>query len=202
MNYNIIQSGSKGNAVIYDDKILVDCGVSYHLLPKGIRYCLLTHEHGDHFKADTIVKLYNDGVKIIAGEWLEERLHRLGVKFIKSSYGKVLKSNQYTFSMVKLYHDVENCGWRIFVKDYKILHATDTSHLRGIKAKDYDLYAIEHNYDEEEIQATIELKMANKEFAYEKRVIETHLSIQQAERFIEKNARKEHEVLKLHQHSK
>ena len=44
--------------------------------------------------------------------------------------------------------------------------------------------------------------MANGEFAYEKGAINAHLSIQQAERFIEKNAGKEHEVLKLHQHSK
>lgn len=198
--YNVIASGSKGNAVLYDDKILVDCGVSYRLLPKGIRYLLLTHEHSDHFDAQTIIRLYHDGVKVIAGEWLSDRLHRIGVKHINAKYGQTLKSGKYTFSMVKLYHDVENCGWRIFVKDYKIIHATDTAHLRGIKAIDYDLYAIEHNYSEEEIQRTIELKMANNEFAYEKGAINSHLSIEQAKRFIEKNAGKEHEVLELHKH--
>ena len=49
MTYEIIETGSTGNATVVDDKILVDCGVAYSKLkpyiPK-LRLVLLTHAHG------------------------------------------------------------------------------------------------------------------------------------------------------------
>ena len=48
VKYNIISSGSQGNAVILNDFVLVDCGVSYKQLtpyvPK-LKLVLLTHIH-------------------------------------------------------------------------------------------------------------------------------------------------------------
>ena len=34
IDYNIIATGSKGNAVVIDQKILIDCGVSFKALSK------------------------------------------------------------------------------------------------------------------------------------------------------------------------
>ena len=56
IRYNIIATGSKGNAVKIDD-ILIDCGVSFKKLKdvyKHIRLVLLTHEHSDLFRPSTI----------------------------------------------------------------------------------------------------------------------------------------------------
>ena len=37
IDYNIIATGSKGNAVVIDQKILIDCGVSFKALSKVYR---------------------------------------------------------------------------------------------------------------------------------------------------------------------
>ena len=48
MIYKIIQSGSNGNAIVYNDDIMVDCGVPYLKLKycyKPLKLVLLTHVH-------------------------------------------------------------------------------------------------------------------------------------------------------------
>ena len=57
MNYNIISTGSQGNAVVLNDIILIDCGVTFKALKsvyKDIKLVLLTHIHIDHFNKTTI----------------------------------------------------------------------------------------------------------------------------------------------------
>lgn len=57
-------------------------------------------------------------------------------------------------------HDVPNCAWHIFafadeggqLRRNEVFYATDCGSLDGVEAKDYDLYLIEANYGEEEIQ--------------------------------------------------
>ena len=113
--------------------------------------------------------------------------------------GKIYDYGAFKVSPVKLYHDVPNFGWRIFLPNgQKIFHATDTVHLEGITAKGYDLYAIEHNYCEEYIQQAIEEARANGEYTHAYGNINTHLSAQQARAFIETNRKESSEVLELH----
>ena len=113
--------------------------------------------------------------------------------------GKIYDYGAFKVSPVKLYHDVPNFGWRIFLPNgQKIFHATDTVHLEGITAKGYDLYAIEHNYCEEYIQQAIEEARANGEYTHAYSNINTHLSAQQARAFIDKNRKESSEVLELH----
>ena len=57
IDYNIIATGSKGNAVVIDQKILIDCGVSFKALSKvyrALKLVLLTHIHSDHFQPTTL----------------------------------------------------------------------------------------------------------------------------------------------------
>ena len=57
MNYNIISTGSKGNALVINKKILIDCGVTFAKLKdfyKSFQLVLLTHIHSDHFNKSTI----------------------------------------------------------------------------------------------------------------------------------------------------
>lgn len=199
----VISSGSEGNAVIYNNAIMVDCGVSLKALQevkRSLKIVLLTHKHSDHLKIRTLQRLQAERptLRIACGDFLLEELPCIkNIDVLQ--VGKIYDYGAFKVSPVKLYHDVPNFGWRIFLPNgQKIFHATDTVHLEGISAKGYDLYAIEHNYCEEYIQEAIEEARANGEYTHAYGNINTHLSIQQARAFIEANRKESSEVLELH----
>lgn len=199
----VISSGSEGNAVVYNNAIMVDCGVTFKALEsvkRSLKIVLLSHQHGDHLKLRTLQRLQAERptLRIACADFLLERLEGLN-NIDVLQVGKLYDYGAFKVSPVKLYHDVPNVGWRIFLPDgQKIFHATDTAHLEGITAKGYDLYAIEHNYCEEYIQQAIEEAQANGEYTHAYGNINTHLSIQQARAFIEANRKESSEVLELH----
>ena len=199
----VISSGSEGNAVIYNNAIMVDCGVTLKALQevkRSLKIVLLTHKHGDHLKLRTLQRLQAERptLRVACGNFLLEELPCIkNIDVLQ--VGKIYDYGEFKVSPVKLYHDVPNFGWRIFLPNgQKIFHATDTAHLEGITAKGYDLYAIEHNYCEEYIQQAIEEARANGEYTHAYGNINTHLSIQQARAFIEANRKESSEVLELH----
>ena len=199
----VISSGSEGNAVIYDKSIMVDCGVTLKALQevkRSLKIVLLTHKHGDHLKLRTLQRLQAERptLRVACGDFLLEELPCIkNIDVLQ--VGKIYDYGAFKVSPVKLYHDVPNFGWRIFLPNgQKIFHATDTAHLEGITAKGYDLYAIEHNYCEEYIQQAIEEAQAKGEYTHAYGNINTHLSIQQARAFIEANRKESSEVLELH----
>lgn len=60
VEYNIISTGSKGNAVVVDDRVLIDCGVPFKSIQPHLKYLqlvLLTHIHSDHFRHSTIRRM-------------------------------------------------------------------------------------------------------------------------------------------------
>ena len=200
--YKVISSGSNGNALLYHNSILVDCGVSFSQikdLKKDIRLVLLTHEHSDHINLSTLKKLQRERPTMRIGccQWLSEKLSELNNIDIYE-IGKIYKYGAFEISPVKLYHDVPNCGYRIFKDDFKIFHATDTGHLEGITAKNYDLYAIEHNYDEEKLNNAKEISHQKGIYTHAFGSEKTHLSWQQAQDFIKLNRKEKSEILELH----
>lgn len=199
----VISSGSEGNAVIYNNAIMVDCSVALKALQevkRSLKIVLLTHKHSDHLKIRTLQRLQAERptLRVACGDFLLEELPCIkNIDVLQ--VGKIYDYGAFKVSPVKLYHDVPNFGWRIFLPNgQKIFHATDTAHLEGITAKGYDLYAIEHNYCEEYIQQAIEEARANGEYTHAYGNINTHLSIQQARAFIEANRKESSEVLELH----
>lgn len=203
MTYQLISSGSEGNAVLYHGSILVDCGVSFASLKPHlykIQIVLLTHEHKDHFNFETLLRLCAERPTVRVGccRWLLPLLS--GIRNVDVfELGVEYDYKAFSLIPVKLYHDVENCGYKIFRRGYKIFHATDTAHLHGIEARGYDLYAIEHNYDEDVIGKIIEEKEASGHYSYEKGAVNSHLSEQQARQFIFNNAGDNYEILRLHE---
>lgn len=203
--YNVISTGSKGNCVIYHGSIAVDLGVSYKAIEpykKEIQLVLLTHQHSDHFNISTIKKLAFErpSLRFACGGFLADKLQ--GIKNIDIlESGRVYDYGTFKISPVTLYHDVLNFGYRIFKDGHKTIHITDTSHLEGITAIGYDLYAIEHNYNEDSIFESIESKEKKGEFAYQKGAINSHLSEQSARDFIFKNKKDSSQVLRLHESS-
>ena len=181
----VISSGSEGNAVIYDNAIMVDCGVSLKALQevkRSLKIVLLTHKHSDHLKIRTLQRLQAERptLRVACGNFLLEELPCIkNIDVLQ--VGKIYDYEAFKVSPIKLYHDVPNFGWRIFLPNgQKIFHATDTAHLEGITAKGYDLYAIEHNYCEEYIQQAIEEARANGEYTHAYGNINTHMSVQQS----------------------
>ena len=209
MEYRIISTGSKGNAVILNDEILIDCGVPYKSIKpyvKGLKLVLLTHIHSDHFKPETIRALTNDRptLRFGCGKWLLPSVIACGVRKTKIDIYIPNTKNQYTSDlqliMIPLKHNVSNCGFKIHLNGEKIFYATDCNNLDGIDAPGYDYYMIEANYEDEEIWERIRQKEETGQYCYEYDVLNNHLSKQKADAFIKKNASENSKYIYLHGH--
>ena len=82
----------------------------------------------------------------------------------------------------------------------KTFYATDTGHLHGIKAEGYDLYMIEADYTEAELEERIRLKEEAGEFVYEYNAAKRHLSREQADEWLLENMCENSRYVYLHQH--
>lgn len=209
MKYDIISTGSKGNAVILNDEILIDCGVPFKAIKpyvKGLKLVLLTHIHSDHFKPETIWKLAAErpSLRFGCGKWLLPSVIACGVPKRKIDVYipniKTRYSDDLQLIMTPTKHNVTNCCYRIFLDGEKIFYATDCNNLDGIDAKGYDLYMIEANYEDNEIQDRIAEKEANGQYVYEYQVLQNHLSKQKADKFIGENAGINSKFVYLHGH--
>jgi conserved hypothetical protein len=203
MNYKVINTGSDGNAIVLEDIILIDCGVSFKKLNecyKQLKIVLLTHIHQDHFNKKTISKLAIERptLRFVCCKWLVEDLVKCGVN--KKNIDVVEIGKKYNYGIlkiipIKLYHDVPNCGYRIFINDKKIIYMTDTKTLEGITAKNYDLYLVEGNYESKE-----ELHSRAVNEIYESRVINTHLSKEYTSEWLMNNMGNNSKYMFMHEH--
>lgn len=206
--YNIISTGSKGNAVVIGGIILVDCGVPFSALSgvyRDIKIVLLTHIHVDHFKHQTIRKLAEERptLRFACCKWLVNDLIMSGVN--PANIDVLNIGEKYDYGLfktipVKLYHNVPNCGYRLYFGDKKVFYATDTSSLAGITAKNYDLYMVEANYELEKLINSANEKAKKGEYAYECEVLRNHLSKADCDEFINANRGPHSKYVYLHQH--
>ena len=128
MTYNIISTGSKGNAVVINDHILVDCGVPFKALEgvkKDLRLVLLTHIHSDHFNPRTVRALAKERPSIRWGccEWMVWPLLDAGVDKRRIDLIRPDKPGETSHAMIysglaivrpePLAHNFPNCGWHI-----------------------------------------------------------------------------------------
>lgn len=214
MTYDVLATGSSGNAVVINNEILIDCGVPYKLLRQSgyieeLRLVLLNHQHGDHFNPSTVARLQRERPALRWGccDWMVPHLLDAGVKTSKIDLKCPGVGLRY-FGIgdaipVPLVHDVPNCAWRIhFDNSEKLFYATDTGTLNGIKAEWYDYYLIEANQTEAEIALRIAEKKARGEFAYEVRAARNHLSYEQAMKWLSDNAGPNSRYELLHQHKR
>ena len=208
IGYQIISTGSKGNAVIVGKSVLIDCGVAFKYIEpfmNDIRLVLLTHIHGDHFNPATLRRFSKERplLRFAACRWLIKPLVDAGINERQIDVLDIGYSYDYGLCSVvpfSLVHDVPNCGYKLHFPGGKAIYATDTGNMAGIEAKDYDLYLIESNYTETEIRKRIAEKKANNQFAYEYRVLENHLSQEQCEDFIFRNIGERGVYVHLHTH--
>lgn len=208
MNYKIISSCSTGNATIIRDIILIDCGVTFRKLEKyykKLKIVLLTHIHSDHFKKETIRKLAQERptLRFACCEWLLKPLLDCGVE--RKNIDVLQIGTRYDYKLfkivpIKLYHDVQQCGYRVLFDNYKVIYMTDTRTVEGIVAKNYDLYLVEGNYEYEELEQRIKQKQEEGLYYYESRVRNTHLSKGQATDFLLNNMGENSKYVFMHEH--
>ena len=206
MTCDIISTGGIGNAVLVNGCLLFDCGVPYSKLEphvKGISLVFLTHIHADHFKVRTIQKLKRMRPMarfVCSSNLISALVLRCGVPLeriimVRPEDGtrEIQDWNNRQEILVDsfhLLHDVENVGYivRISGEDGgSAMYATDTHHI-PIAAPDLDLYMIEGNYTQEDIQRRIKDKSEAGAFSYEGRVLQSHMSVETAMDWLRDNA--------------
>lgn len=215
MRYRIIRTGSKGNALHVEldgTCILIDCGVPWKdAKDLCIDVVLLTHCHGDHFNPATVSKLVferplcyfftpasmiND-MRAMLGTSALSRLvpvadHMQEMRFL---------GEHLCIESFPLDHDVPNVGYMLADEKESMLYVTDTASMRGLMYANLDYYFLEANYDEEEIEEAIARKKEAGEYCYEERVKRTHLSRQQADRWLADFAGNNSKIIYMHEHS-
>lgn len=210
MNFDVIATGSTGNAVVVNGNILIDCGVPFKSLEpvkNDLKLVLLTHAHSDHFRPRTVRALHKERPTLRWGccEWMVAPLLEAGVDkrvidILCPGYFAIYKS---LCSIIPemLLHDVPNCGYHVFKDEESLFYATDTATLDGVEAPGYDLYLIEANHTREELETRAKAKMEAGEFAYEVRAAANHLSQEQALDWLYQQMGPNSKYVFLHQHN-
>ena len=208
MNYEILKTGSKGNAIVVENKFLLDCGVSYKLIEpylKDIKLVFISHIHSDHLNKSTIKRIGENypNIVFIGNSSVVEQLFKL--KIANHIY-EIKEDIWFNLKLCKvklnyLYHDTPNSCLHLVYNDKKLFYATDTSKIDYIEAKDYDLYLIEANYETDEELDKLIVEAKNKgEYTYLERVRHTHLSQLQALNWLDKNVGEHSKFVFIHQH--
>lgn len=208
MNYNIISSGSQGNCLILNKFLVLDLGVPFKQIRpyyKDIKLVFISHGHSDHLNKTCVKMLARERptVRFCVGKWLVPILLECGVS--KQNIDVIEAPKIYNYGIVRvspivLYHDIPNYGLRIFIGDKKAIYIVDTHTVEGIKAKNYNLYLIESNYDNDDLQQRIKEKTEAGQYCYELNVADRHLSNEQASEWLMQNMGQNSDYVFLHQH--
>lgn len=210
MTYEILSTGSKGNAIVVNDYLLLDCGISYKRLKpylRKVKVIFISHEHSDHLNRTCVKQIAYElpNMKFIVGGFLVDKLLECGVakkNIIALDIEKWYDIGIFKVKLDYLLHDVPNdCIHIEFKNGIKLFYATDTTSINHIVAKDYDYYFVEANYDtDEELEEKIKEKKEKGEFAYEERVKRTHLSQLDCLNWLQKNMGANSQFQMIHQH--
>ena len=209
IDYKIIATGSKGNAVIINHDILIECGVPFRALKdvyKDLRVVLLTHIHADHFNRATIKRLAFERPLLRWGvpDWLVAETVECGVRkqsidvYMPNLYNNY--SGLFCVVMKETPHDVRNCAWLIYAGNESVMYATDCNSLENITAKGLGLYLIEANYGEEELTERIRRKQEAGLYCHEWDVLKNHLSREKADDWLYRNMGPNSRYVYLHKH--
>ena len=210
MNYEIIGSSSKGNCIIVEDILMLDCGVTYKKIKpflKNIKLIFISHCHKDHLNPITIKQIaYNyPTIKFITGsKYVIQNLVLFGVN--QKNIFPLKCHKKYDLGLLKvkleqLYHDTPNYALKWELNGKKGIYAVDTERIDHIVAEDYDLYLIESNYNEELLKEHINNCEDTNMLYYLDRVSKTHLSDTQCNDFLIQNMGENSVYEKIHKSS-
>ncbi len=212
MKYNVISSSSSGNAIIVEDFLALDVGVSYSKIKnylKKIKLIFISHGHFDHLNLTTIKQVaYNyPNIKYVTGS------REVTIKLVENGVNKknvyYLKEKRwYSLGIIdvrleRLVHDVENYCLKAKFNtiNKKMIYVVDTMRIDHITAKNYDLFLIESNYNEDLLKEHIENCEDEGMLKYLQRVEFTHLSDTQCNDFLIQNMGENSVYEKIHKSS-
>ena len=199
LDYKIIRSGSKGNAVRVDD-VMFDCGVPFKEMEAELYKCkflIITHTHSDHLNMRTFKAIKRKFPRLtIVGNW-----HVAGkVNGVEKITGdeSILVYKDRKITSFKCVHDVPCHGYVIEKDGMNIIYATDTSTLEFAPQLKYDYFFIESNHDSNKINAI--QGNSYQKYGYDAYAgAMRHLSTQSSKAFYYMNRRsKESEWIELH----
>lgn len=205
--YEVIASGSSGNAVLIDD-VLVDVGLSFQKIKpylSEVNYLIITHTHSDHVNTKTLQRIRKIYPRItVIGNHEVAQLH--DVDIIANDLYKI-EVRDYTFIPIEVPHDVLTYAYTWETKrGSRVLYCTDTYDMsnitNGLPGYKYDYLFIESNHDEqklEQIQGSSYKRYGYDAYSGAKR----HLSTQQSKTFFYLNRKdKSSEWIELHKSSR
>lgn len=212
MKYNIIGTGSSGNATIINDNIMLDCGLPYSRIKKylkDIKLIFISHRHTDHLLPATIRQIAFNYPNIkfvynIEDTQITNILISNGI-LAKNLYG-IEQNKWYDLGICKikleeLQHDVLNSLCKLEIDSKKLIYITDTNSVDFIEAKNYNVYLCEANYfNDEELEQRIKEAEEKGEFTHLKRVAYTHLSMEKAIDWLKTQMGDNSEYTFIHQH--
>lgn len=180
MTVQILATGSGGNCVLVDGKILIDAGISvklfqsYGIVPEQLSALIITHRHGDHMKTPLVRYLLNAGVKAylpseVIGELTKEDKIDLTPLLAEKRIEKILPETEYEAGGIRImaypqkHHDIINYAFVLTKGQKRLLYATDLDTLEPsdtgvglLHLGQFDTLLLEGNYDEPYLRAYIE----------------------------------------------
>lgn len=168
ITYQILTTGSKGNAILIDD-ILIDAGLTTKKLKAlvsfdDIKHVFVSHKHSDHFDKPLIRAFITNGTQVYLPKGVREKLDDEG-KLDWREYDNVhaipddceFECGDYHVTAVPQKHwDIVNYAYVLTKGDERYLYSTDLDTLEPSDLGEglyglgkFDVIFLEGNYDEE-----------------------------------------------------
>lgn len=168
ITYQILTTGSKGNAILIDD-ILIDAGLTTKKLKTlvsfdDIKHVFVSHKHSDHFDKPLIRAFITNGTQVYLPEGVREKLDDED-KLDWREYDNVhaipddceFECGDYHVTAVPQKHwDIVNYAYVLTKGDERYLYSTDLDTLEPSDLGEglyglgkFDVIFLEGNYDEE-----------------------------------------------------
>lgn len=205
MNIKCVGSGSKGNAYLVTDgytTLLIECGLPFRKIQEACKFktsqiaaCLITHEHKDHCLC--IKEILKRGIETIAtcGTWQALDIDPFHTPYTSMiiPYKTIRKRGTFEIMAFDTQHDAaQPCGYLIYSTETgeKLLYLTDSYYCK-YKFEGLTDIMIECNYDDQT------LFNSNDVASLKKRVLRSHLSLENCIEFLKSNALKKVDCIHL-----
>lgn len=153
IDYHIISSGSKGNCVVINRTVMVDCGIAFNKLKDylyDVKYLIITHIHQDHLKLKTLTQISSQFPRIkIIGNY---EVHQVFPCHYIANSGFNIETEDFVFTPFQGFHDVLVYGYVWTDSGNRIIYCTDTSSLEEAPDGLYDYFFLESNHDENKLE--------------------------------------------------
>ena len=192
-----LASSSKGNAYFVTDgvtQLLLECGISWKEIQRGLNFktseiqgCLISHGHLDHCKAarDVMkagIDIYANPETLAAISPAGEYRHR----WYQVNYGQQIHIGTFIVKGFELQHDVPNTGYLLYstATKEKLAFITDSYYCKyTFTGLTHIMLEVNHSYE------ILDRNVANGSLpvAQKKRLIQSHMSLENAKKFLQAN---------------